>query len=405
MQKFGWYQIAASLLLFVLIAIVLEGCESEKLICPADIAAKKCYAQPTCICPPGYFKAEPRPKEPTPKESAPKVTQYKNVEVFFGTDRQRILNAQSRRETFNDIRGHAIHYGSTTVSIPHSHRIGELESPWHEYLENPEKHVVLQRIKVLKKSEFMDDIKTAVFKGKTNEGLIFVHGFNTTFEDAARRTAQIAHDIGFAGVPLFYSWPSSGNIIDYVSDGNNADYAVSYLKIFLKDIVENANFTSVTLLAHSMGNRTLTQAFIALKNEIHANKLRIVKEIILAAPDIDADVFKEQIAPALIASKTPVTLYASSTDRALLASKALNGAPRAGDSGTGLVVIKGMETLDATNINTNLFWDLNHSFIGEERSILSDLSYLIVNGLRASARYGLEPIPNRVDAKYWKFKQ
>lgn len=54
---------------------------------------------------------------------------------------------------------------------------------------------------------------------------IFVHGFNNSFEDAARRTAQIAFDVKFDGVPLFYSWPSKGKALDYVYDTNNADQA------------------------------------------------------------------------------------------------------------------------------------------------------------------------------------
>jgi esterase/lipase superfamily enzyme len=341
-----------------------------------------------------------------PQNLAKQVAPYKSVEVFFGTDRQLIPNAKSPRDTFNENRGYALSYGIAEVSIPHSHHIGEFESPLvSKYFEKPEKHIVLLRINLRQQSEFMNDLRAAIAERETNAALIFVPGFSTTFEDAARRTAQIADDVQFNGVPLFYSWPSSGNISDYVSDGNKADHAVSYLKLFLKDIVMNASFTSVTLLAHSMGSRTLTQAFIALKNEMPADKLRVFKEIILAAPDIDADVFKDQIAPALIASKAAVTLYASSKDSALLLSKELNGAPRAGDSGAGLIVMNGMETLDATNIDTSLFWSLSHGYIANERTILNDLHYLIMDGMPAFRRHGLEPIPSRVDPKYWKFKR
>lgn len=333
--------------------------------------------------------------------------QYKLIKVFFGTDRKLIPNAQSPRDFFTGDRGHVIRYGTTEVSIPRKHKTGELESPFmlRRYFENPEKHIVLMRIDLRGQSEFMGELRAAVAGGKMNEALIFVHGFNNTFEDAARRTAQIAHDIHFAGVPMFYSWPSGGKTLDYVSDGNDADQAVSYLKLFLKDIVENANFTSVTLLAHSMGNRTLTRAFVALKSELPAEKLRVFKEIILAAPDIDADVFRNEIAPALIASNSTVTLYASSKDEALIASKKLNGAPRAGDSGAGLVVMKGMETIDATNVDTNLFWGLGHAYVADDRNVLSDLYYLIEKGFRASSRYGLEPITSPDGSQYWKFIQ
>lgn len=331
--------------------------------------------------------------------------QYKLIKVFFATDRKLIPNAQSPRDFFTGDRGHVISYGISEVSIPRDHKKGELESPFmlRTYFENPAKHIVLMRIDLHKHSEFMSELRTVVEGGKTNEALIFVHGFNNTFEDAARRTAQIAHDIQFTGVPMFYSWPSGGKTLDYVSDGNDADQAVSYLKLFLKDIAENTHFAHVTLLAHSMGNRTLTRAFIALKSEVPAKKLQVFKEIILAAPDIDADVFRNEIAPALIASNSTITLYASSKDEALIASKKLNGAPRAGDSGAGLVVMKGMETIDATNVDTNLFWGLGHAYVADDRNVLSDLNYLIEKGFRASSRYGLEPIASSDGSQYWKF--
>jgi len=337
------------------------------------------------------------------------VLPYKVIKVFFGTDRKLIPDAKIPRDFFKKDRGQSINYGTCEVSIPRNHVTGNLETPFmlRKYFEKPEKHIVLMRIDLCKQSQFMDDLRLAATTGKSNEALIFVHGFNNTFEDAARRTAQIAHDIQFSGVPMFYSWPSEGNLSKdaYIRDGNDANQAISYLKLFLKDIVENANFSSVTLLAHSMGNHTLTQAFMALMSEIGAAKLQVFKEIILAAPDIDADTFRDLIAPALISSKSKVTLYASSTDEALIASKEVNGAPRAGDSGTGLVVIKGMETIDATNVDTNLFWGLRHNYVADERNVLSDLHYLIEKSLRASFRHGLDPIPNTVDPQYWKFRK
>lgn len=352
----------------------------------------------------GMYENEGISRSPTtPSREAP----YKVVKVFFGTDRKLIPNATTPRDFFNNDRGQAIIYGTCEVSIPRLHKTGELEAPFvlREYFENPERHVVLMRIDLRKQNEFFNDLGVAIAGGKTSTALIFVHGYNNSFEDAARRTAQIAHDIEFTGIPMFYSWPSGGKALSYVSDGNDADQAVFHLKRFLKDVALNSGFTSITLLAHSMGNRALTRAFMALKNEIDGEKLRVFKEIILAAPDIDADVFKNEIAPALLASTATVTLYASSNDEALIASKKLNGAPRAGDSGSGLVVMKGMETIDATNVDTNLFWGLRHAYVADNRNVLSDLSYLIVKGLRAPSRYGLEPIPSPENPRYWRFKR
>ncbi|MBI3533440.1 MAG: alpha/beta hydrolase [Burkholderiales bacterium] len=384
-------------------AVVKDGAEPSADQ-PKAAPATPVVTAPIVVPPPPKPAAMPMPS-PVPAQPI-QVESYKVVKVFFGTDRKLVSSASSPRDFFASDRGGAISYGNCEVSIPRDHKIGELETPsfLRRYFENPAKHVVLLRLNLRSRNEFMSDLNSTIAEKKTNSALVFVHGYNNTFEDAARRTAQIAHDIEFPGVPMFYSWPSNGATLSYVTDGNDAEQAIMYLKAFLKDLAINSKFTSITLLAHSMGNRVLTQAFAALKNDISATKLRVFKEIILAAPDIDADVFKNNIAPALVASKASVTLYASSRDGALAAAKKINGGPRAGDSEGGLVVVKGIETIDATNVDTNLFWGLGHAYVADSRNILSDLSYLIVKGLSAPARYGLETVPDPSGTPYWKFR-
>lgn len=148
-----------------------------------------------------------------------------------------------------------------------------------------------------------------------------------------------------------------------------------------------------------MGNRALTHAIASLLTDMPTLRNRL-KEVILTAPDIDADVFKRDIAPALTATGRSVTLYASSEDLALVASKKVHGYPRAGDSGQGLVVVAGIETIDATGTDTSL---LGHSYFAETRSVLSDMFYLIRNGQRADQRFGLRGIDTQA-GRYWEFK-
>lgn len=122
-----------------------------------------------------------------------------------------------------------------------------------------------------------------------------------------------------------------------------------------------------------------------------------LKEIILAAPDIDADVFMEQIAPALIAHRRPITLYASSNDVALKLSKKANGYPRAGDSGEGLVVMPGIETIDASEVDSGF---LGHSYFADVQSVISDLFQIIWAGKRADRRLGLRRVES-IKGRYW----
>src|SRR5690348_15125219 len=140
-----------------------------------------------------------------------------------------------------------------------------------------------------------------------------------------------------------------------------------------------------------MGNRPLARAVASLLGENPSTRDRL-KEIIITAPDIDAEVFQWDIAPILTSSGRPVTLYASSSDLALMMSKRVHGFPRAGETGNGLMIAAGIETIDATNTDTSF---LGHSYYAERRSILSDMFYLVTEGHRANTRFGLREIVTR----------
>ncbi|MEF2553938.1 alpha/beta hydrolase [Aurantimonas sp. A2-1-M11] len=49
---------------------------------------------------------------------------------------------------------------------------------------------------------------------KGGDVLIFVHGFNTTYEESVFRFAQIAHDTAATAAPILFSWPSHGSVFD-----------------------------------------------------------------------------------------------------------------------------------------------------------------------------------------------
>ncbi|EEX1006369.1 alpha/beta fold hydrolase [Escherichia coli] len=335
--------------------------------------------------------------EPSAK---PNGVGYSRVQVFFATDRN-LTGDKNPAIMFGGKRSN-ITYGACEVSIPRDHRMGELESPYWRVIfkEDPEKHVVLLNTDIISKDKFFTDIAARVHQSKKSTALIFVHGYNVTFEDAARRTAQMTYDLGFDGAPAFYSWPSLGNEAAYTIDEDNIEWAEANLRNFLDDYFTRSDAQHVYLIAHSMGSRALTRAVASLFRDKPALKNRL-QEVILAAPDIDADVFKRDIAPALTSTGRPVTLYASSNDLALSASQRINGYPRAGDSGKGLVIVPGIETIDATNVDTNL---LHHSYFADTKSILSDMFYLINDDSRANDRFCLRPI-DVPPGRYWEIKR
>jgi esterase/lipase superfamily enzyme len=326
---------------------------------------------------------------------------YAIVKTYFATDRN-LTGSTNPSQIFGGSRSD-LRYGTCDVSLPRDHRMGDLESPslWRlEFQEDPTKHVMVRSVAIADKEEFFADIALRLHQSARSNALLFVHGYNVTFEDAARRTAQIAYDLGFEGAPVFYSWPSQGTTAAYTVDEQNIEWAQSNLRVFLEDFFMKSDAQNVYVIGHSMGNRAVTRAVASLLADKPAFRNRL-KQVILTAPDIDADVFKRDIAPALAATGQRVTLYASSVDKALLASKMVHGNPRAGESGQSLVVVPGIETIDASHVDTSL---IGHSYFAEERSVLSDLFYLVRDNLGADQRFGLKPVDASV-GRHWEFKQ
>jgi esterase/lipase superfamily enzyme len=224
-----------------------------------------------------------------------------------------------------------------------------------------------------------------------------MHGFNTTFADGARRTAQLAYDLGFDGAPILYSWPSQGSVEGYPADEESIQWTAAHLQGFLENVARNSGATAIQLVAHSMGNRALVNALSQLQTT--AGAASQFKEVILAAPDIDVGVFS-QLADALRSRAERVTIYASSRDAALALSHKFHSFPRVGESGANLVLLPGIDTVDATDVDTGL---VGHSYFGDERTVLHDLFDLIRYDLGPDHRFGLikrEAAGN----PYWAFR-
>jgi len=335
------------------------------------------------------------------KAKSKQKIKYQIIKVFHATDRKPTNNSEPAN-FYGHERGE-LHYGICEVSIPKNHKTGKLESPSVfrlEFRENPEKHVALLKITEQEKENFFLNLSEEINQSEKKSAFIFVHGYNVSFEDAARRTAQMAYDLKFEGAPVFYSWPSHAKLLKYTADENNVEWSQRNFEVFIKDFCDKTDAENIYLIAHSMGNRCLTKGIKELVEANPAIRTRF-REIILTAPDIDADIFKEQIAPVIALPNTPITLYASSKDKALRLSQKLHGGyPRAGESGDGLVLAGGIETIDATDVDTSL---VGHGYFSGNRTVLSDIYYLLKN-MRADER-DLMKVNNPPKRKYWVFSK
>ncbi|MGB8129338.1 MAG: alpha/beta hydrolase [Candidatus Angelobacter sp.] len=321
--------------------------------------------------------------------------------VFFATDRA-ISKETAEHCSFANRRSNdrELKYGTCQISIPKGHKVGELEAPnWFklEFFKDPEKHVVLLSTQVLQKKEFFSSVKKSVAASPAKNAFVFIHGYNVGFDDAARRTAQIAYDLQFQGAPILYSWPSRANLLRYAADEATIDVSAQHFLRFLTEVATKSGARILHVIAHSMGNRALLTALEKLS--VNPNRPAI-HNVILTAPDIDAQRFY-QIAASINKYPSRITLYSSSNDRAILLSKQFHSYVRAGDAGKNIVVARGVDTVDASVVDTSMF-GLGHSYFARKRTVLSDIFQLIAKNRPPKKRFGLKEKKHQ-NGVYWEF--
>ncbi len=362
--------------------------------------------------PPAPPASVPPPPPPPPARSAEPDSKWEIVPVFYGTDRTRIVNAAGRLD-YGDGRGRRLELGEALVTVPKSHTVPQIERPWTLTIpftaieigesEDPNEHFTMKEITTLTQEQLLARVGERLARSQRfrKHALIFVHGFNTTFDYAIYRTAQIAYDLKFDGASFAYSWPSGGGVLNYTYDRESSGQALPYLKEFVKMVLERSGAEAVSLVAHSMGNQPTLQ----LLKDLRASKPEgvLFNQIVLAAPDVDRDNF-ENIAAEIRGLARGVTLYAADNDKALAISRRVNGGvPRAGDvPPEGPLVIADVDTIDVSRASTDSL-GLHHSGYAENNDLMADLKILIETGTRPpEKRINSTKIVTSPKGAYWQ---
>lgn len=335
------------------------------------------------------------------------------IQLFFGTDRQHV--ERSDDVIFTGDRGRILKLGSVVVTVPKTHELGEIERPssylWGLFTrsEDEKEHIVMRTPMLLSEGEFVDELRAVVNKSTgRKQAFVFVHGFNVSFDEAAWRTAQIAYDLEFDGAPIFYSWPSRGQDTAYIYDQDSARQARDTLQQFLELVRQRSDAEIIHLIGHSMGTNPLMEAVSEIWEDVQPlSEGPIFNQIILAAADIDRDVFYD-LADQVDGAAEALTLYASKDDRALEFSEAirLGSAFRAGHvSDDGPTVHDAVDTIDATSLNTSYF-ALGHNDYAEHAELLTDIDKLFTDGTRPpDARTDkMTPTPGDGERTYWVYQ-
>lgn len=248
------------------------------------------------------------------------------------TDRVDMLAATTREPSpdsgvlFGGDRGDTVSFSNIVVSMPRNREVGTIQLP-RSVPGNPATDFVVTSAKPVAKADIGKWFASS--GGRKRRVLVFVHGFNTPFDRAVFRFAQLTHDADAAVAPVLFSWPSRGHLLDYRRDFDNASYSRSDLAHLLETAAASPSVGEIVILAHSMGTWPAVEALrqLALQKGGVPKK---IDNLILASPDLDVGVFRRQIED--MGPRRPrVTIFVSQNDRALQLSQFISrGATRLG---------------------------------------------------------------------------
>ena len=318
--------------------------------------------------------------------------------LWFGTNRKP-FDIQDISKGFSKQRDEKLHYGICQVAVPKSHKIGSTGSLWWQRLltlTDDSLKLQSESLKILDEIIFWDSVQQALQQHEPDEhsALVFIHGFNVSFEDAALRAAQIGFDLQVPGIMAFYSWPSQAKLMSYAADEATIEASEKYIAEFLLNLAQKTKIDKIHIIAHSMGNRGLLRAMQRILAQVQTASKVSFGQIFLAAPDVDPDLFKD-LANAYHTLAQRTTLYVSSKDKALATSGIIHDHPRVGFF-PPITVVEGIDTIEISNIDLTF---LGHGYFADARILLEDIRDLLINNTSPNRRRGrLKPAQ---DGNYW----
>lgn len=343
----------------------------------------------------------PRREEATKAKAKPNQIESHVYPVWYGTNRAP-LDPKDETKGYTSKRDSKTHYGKCLVVVPQSHQFGSVGSAWYRRWLKGDDRLRMEEVLPLTEDGFLKDVRDILAKQNLSDRsvLVYIHGYNVTFEEAAIRAAQIGFDLKVPGITAFYSWPSMGTLGGYGADYDTIQFSEEDLSQFLIKMAKDSNAATVHLIAHSMGNRGLLNALYKAAAQAAITTGLKFGQIFLAAPDVDVDIFK-QLASIYPKVSERTTMYVSAKDRALEFSSWLRkDLPRAGYT-PPVTAIDGIDTVQATSIDVTI---LGHSYFAEAAGILYDMNDLLLHNTPPQRRLRLSQGTEASSAPYWVVK-
>jgi esterase/lipase superfamily enzyme len=268
--------------------------------------------------------ARPGPETLTPVAAS---SGGKALQIYVATTRER---ESSSGNVFTANRANALNFANFVVSVPPNHKPGNVEMP--TATSDPRSSFAVVDQAVMSDADFRKAVAAqGDHRGKKHKVFVFVHGFNSNFQESLFRLAQLQADINIDGIPILFSWPSQGQIAAYEIDKQSASDSRDYLMALLSMLSSSPEVSDIMVVAHSMGAMLTVDALRQLRIEGKDRVIARLGRIVLAAPDINAKTFRAEVHD-IGPLKPPLLVLVSKDDGALQMSSFLDGGiARAGD--------------------------------------------------------------------------
>lgn len=392
-------------LVFVIMSLLALSCSSTKNAPEVTEPIKQ--VTESAETPPPVVPEEPVNLDLELQDKLQDIWKQYFVEEFSDTRSVNVLVVTSRQfkgkgfgctdDYFGSSMDNNFRVGVCRVNVPRNHGTGDLTfTKDHRESSN-------DNFKILGQKELNLAMLIDYLKKSKRSPLIFVHGFNVKHEEAVLRASQITYDLKYQGPVVLFSWPAGagdGFMDDkfiqrtYTTNLKSAQNNVGLFKLFVSKLIENHIVPNIVV--HSMGHQVALPALFALGKDGQmqpTNKGMPLGEIILNAPDFDADLFVKNVDVIKKLSRR-VTLYCSYNDKAMFASETLNSSKRLG----GCTFMDDVDSINVSLIDNSTF-SLNHGYYAS-RPILTDV-FQVLLGIEADRRLFIKKSEPNSTEKYY----
>lgn len=288
------------------------------------------------------------------------VEQDTSFDILYVTNRAPSTSTDGKF-SYGSSRSHSMTYGSVTLAhkgvsldVLHISKHGEFPpSPYPIELTHrgPRRVPAVVDAHLRATAALQGEVSQRLARAKRKEVVVFIHGYNNSFDDAAKATGKICNTLSAEFVCVSLSWPAGGSggaFYGYNIDRESGEFAVLDLKKAIRTLATADGVKRLHLIAHSRGADILLSALHQLGMESYMTRMSIgerykISNVVLFAPDVDLDVATTKLFGFVSDPDAPfgtraspygllppvgslhLTVYSSPNDQALALSSALFG--------------------------------------------------------------------------------